>query len=112
MDIVINHVRVLTGEAEHPMLEEAFVGIREGCFGFVSLVQPRIMAHRFVDGAGKTLVSMGKTVGEGEIREEAPADALLLDGLYTPETVGDARVSDICMIIRSGIVCGEVSAEA
>ena len=112
MDILINHVRVLTMDEEYPMVEEGFVGIRDGIFGFVSEVQPRIMARRFVDGAGKTLIPLDWAQGKGSVCADAPADALLLDGLYTSENIAEAKMSALCMILRNGVICWERSTEA
>ena len=112
MDILINHVRVLTMDQANSVVEEGFVGIRDGIFGFASEVQPRIMARRFVDGAGKTLIPLDWAQGKGVVCADAPADALLLDGLYTSETIAEAGLSALCMILHDGVICWERTSEA
>ncbi len=107
MDIVIHNVRILTMDRDHPMVEEGFVGIRDGIFGFVSEVQPRIMARRFIDGAGKTFVPVGIAAGEGCIRADHPASGLLLRGHFAPETIGAAELADLVMILHNGVVIWE-----
>ena len=112
MDMMINNVRVLTNRPECPLIEEGFVGIRDGQFTLVSLVQPRIMARTFVDGAGKTLVPAAllgpvQALLQGEtdtIWPEAPADAVLLEGAVDYEGLEEIRLSQIRMILRQGTV--------
>lgn len=112
MDMMINNVRVLTNIPDCPLIEEGFVGIRDGQFSLVSLVQPRIMAHIFVEGTGKTLVPAAllaplQVLLQGEtdvIWLEATADAVLLEGAVEYDGLEEIRLSQISMILRQGTV--------
>ncbi len=102
MDLMINNVRVLTMEADCPLLEEGFVCVRDGEYALVSLVQPRVMARAFIDGTGKTLVPLQVLEGSGKIWPGHPADGLLLDGCVATEDLPAVPLRDIAMILRGG----------
>ena len=114
MDMMISNAAVITMAEEYPFLQEGFVGIRDGSFTFVSLVQPRIMARSFIDGAEKTLAPLAAFPAlqalaqadspAGSIMPEQPADLAMLEGVFTPETLAEARVQDIRMVLAGGRV--------
>ena len=112
MDLMINNVRVFTMQEEHPVLEEGFVGIRDGVYTLVSLVQPRIMARTFIDGVGKTLVPLAlleplQALVQGAadtVWPEVPADSVLLEGPVDLQDLQNVRLSQICMILHEGNV--------
>lgn len=112
MDLMINNVRVLTMEAEQPVLEEGFVGVRDGEYTLVSRMQPRIMARRFVDGTGMTFVPLGALEGTGKIWPGHPADGLLLAGSLTAEMLPLVHLSDVAMVLRGGKILWEKAAQA
>ena len=112
MDLMINNVRVLTMEDEQPVLEEGFVGVRDGEYTLVSLMQPRIMARRFIDGTDMTLVPLGVLEGAGKIWPGHSADGLLLAGKVTAEMLPLVRLSDIVMVLRGGEILWETTAQA
>ena len=120
MELVLNHVRILTMDEAAPLIEDGFVGIREGVYAFASSVQPRVTARRFVDGRGKTLVPLAAVPVLGELLHtenngfagEAGADCVLLEGLHRIEDLAGVPLSAIVMVICGGSVRWERTLQA
>ncbi|MEA4920745.1 MAG: amidohydrolase [Clostridiaceae bacterium] len=106
MDYMINNVTVVTLDENDTVLEDAFVGIRDGKVVFLSQCQPKMAVKEQIDGKGKVLMPglinahthLPMSLMRG-YADDCPLKAWLFDHIFPVEAKLDSRCAKAGMLL-------------